>query len=116
MENVLRGHSDDWLEKIQEIGQELMAHEFMSDGIRRDIEAIVERWNQLQMKAKQRAEILEKEVSEAKQSEKCIVQFEAWLSRTDETLSDHLQNDVTIEDLPEDFQVDICLAPNSLIS
>jgi len=33
------------------------------------------------------------------------VQFEKWLTRVDEILSEHLENDVTIEDLPEDFQV-----------
>lgn len=104
MENVLRGHSDDWLEKIQEIGHELITHEFMADSIRQEIDTIVERWTQLQQKAKQRAEVLEREVNEAKQSEKCVEQFESWLTRVDEILSEHLENDVTIEDLPDDFQ------------
>ncbi|XP_065355051.1 dystrophin, isoforms A/C/F/G/H isoform X7 [Calliphora vicina] len=104
LENVLRGHSDDWLEKIQEIGHELITHEFMADSIHQEINTIVERWTQLQHKAKQRAEILEQEVNEAKQSEKCVEQFESWLTRVDEILSEHLENDVTIEDLPEDFQ------------
>ncbi|XP_050330291.1 dystrophin, isoforms A/C/F/G/H isoform X4 [Bactrocera neohumeralis] len=104
LENVLRAHSDEWLEKIQEIGNELIEHEFMASSIRAEIEGIVERWTQLQLRAKQRTEILEKEVSEAEQSEKCIVQFEAWLTRVDEILTEHLENDVTIEDLPDDFQ------------
>ncbi|XP_059218782.1 dystrophin, isoforms A/C/F/G/H isoform X3 [Stomoxys calcitrans] len=104
LENVLRAHSDDWLEKIQEIGHELITHEFMAGSIRQEIETIVERWTHLQHKAKQRLEILEQEVNEAKQSEKCVEQFEAWLTRVDEILSEHLENDVTIEDLPEDFQ------------
>ncbi|XP_069963267.1 dystrophin, isoforms A/C/F/G/H isoform X7 [Bactrocera oleae] len=104
LENVLRAHSDEWLEKIQEIGNELIEHEFMANSIRAEIDGIVERWTQLQFRAKQRTEILEKEVSEAEQSEKCIVQFEAWLTRVDEILTEHLENDVTIEDLPDDFQ------------
>ncbi|XP_011184955.1 dystrophin, isoforms A/C/F/G/H isoform X2 [Zeugodacus cucurbitae] len=104
LENVLRAHSDEWLEKIQEIGNELIEHEFMANSIRAEIDGIVERWTQLQLRAKQRTEILEKEVSEAEQSEKCIVQFEAWLTRVDEILTEHLENDVTIEDLPDDFQ------------
>ncbi|XP_023158466.1 dystrophin, isoforms A/C/F/G/H isoform X1 [Ceratitis capitata] len=104
LENVLRAHSDEWLEKIQEIGNELIEHEFMANSIRAEIDGIVERWTQLQLRAKQRTETLEKEVSEAEQSEKCIVQFEAWLTRVDEILTEHLENDVTIEDLPEDFQ------------
>ncbi|XP_054725121.1 dystrophin, isoforms A/C/F/G/H-like [Anastrepha obliqua] len=104
LENVLRAHSEEWLEKIQEIGNELIEDEFMANSIRAEIDGIVERWMQLQQRAKQRTEILEKEVSEAEQSEKCIVQFEAWLTRVDEILTEHLENDVTIEDLPDDFQ------------
>ena len=57
------------------------------------------------MQAKQRTELLEREVSEAEKSEKCVIQVECWLTRVDEILSEHLENDVTIEDLPEDFQV-----------
>ncbi|XP_041630401.1 dystrophin, isoforms A/C/F/G/H isoform X5 [Drosophila kikkawai] len=104
LENVLRSHSEEWLEKIQEIGAELIDNEFMADSMRGDIDGIVQRWTQLQQQAKKRTELLEEKVSEAEQSEKCIVQFEAWLTRVDEILSDHLENDVTIEDLPEDFQ------------
>ncbi|XP_020813953.1 dystrophin, isoforms A/C/F/G/H isoform X2 [Drosophila serrata] len=104
LENVLRSHSEEWLEKIQEIGAELIDNEFMADSMRGDIDGIVQRWTQLQQQAKKRTELLEQKVSEAEQSEKCIVQFEAWLTRVDEILSDHLENDVTIEDLPEDFQ------------
>jgi len=77
----------------------------MADSMRRDIDDTVQRWTQLQQQAKKRTELLEQKVSEAEQSEKCIVQFEKWLTRVDEILSEHLENDVTIEDLPEDFQV-----------
>ncbi|XP_030374140.1 dystrophin, isoforms A/C/F/G/H isoform X16 [Scaptodrosophila lebanonensis] len=104
LENVLRAHSDEWLDKIQEIGNELIDNEFMEKEMRADIDNIVSRWTQLQQQAKKRTELLEQEVSEAEQSEKCIVQFEAWLTRVDEILSEHLENDVTIEDLPDDFQ------------
>ncbi|XP_070137505.1 dystrophin, isoforms A/C/F/G/H isoform X11 [Drosophila bipectinata] len=104
LENVLRSHSEEWLDKIQEIGNELIDNEFMADSMKRDIDDIVQRWTQLQQQAKNRTELLEQKVSEAEQSEKCIVQFEAWLTRVDEILSEHLEHDVTIEDLPEDFQ------------
>lgn len=101
----MRSHSEEWLDKIQEIGNELIDNEFMADSMRRDIDDIVQRWTQLQQQAKNRTELLEQKVSEAEQSEKCMVQFEAWLTRVDEILSEHLEHDVTIEDLPEDFQV-----------
>ncbi|XP_017967425.2 dystrophin, isoforms A/C/F/G/H isoform X3 [Drosophila navojoa] len=105
LENVLRSHSDEWLDKIQEIGNELIDNEFMADAMRKDIDGIVERWTQLQQQAKKRTELLEVKASEAEQSEKAIVHLESWLTRMDEILSDHLENDVTIEDLPDDFQV-----------
>ncbi|XP_064549815.1 dystrophin, isoforms A/C/F/G/H isoform X10 [Drosophila montana] len=105
LENVLRAHSDEWLDKIQEIGNELIDNEFMGDVMRQDIDGIVERWTKLQQLAKKRAELLEEKVSEAEQSEKAVVHLEAWLTRMDEILSEHLENDVTIEDLPDDFQI-----------
>ncbi|KMZ02650.1 dystrophin, isoforms A/C/F/G/H isoform X12 [Drosophila simulans] len=104
LENVLRSHSEEWLDKIQEIGNELIDNEFMADSIRRDIDETVQRWTQLQQQAKKRTELLEQKVSEAEQSEKCIVQFEKWLTRVDDILSDYLENDVTLADQPEDFQ------------
>ncbi|KRF83659.1 dystrophin, isoforms A/C/F/G/H isoform X13 [Drosophila virilis] len=105
LENVLRAHSDEWLDKIQEIGNELIDNEFMGDVMRQDIDGIVERWTKLQQLAKKRTELLEEKVSEAEQSEKAVVHLEAWLTRMDEILSEHLENDVTIEDLPDDFQI-----------
>ncbi|XP_062124971.1 dystrophin, isoforms A/C/F/G/H isoform X12 [Drosophila sulfurigaster albostrigata] len=105
LENVLRAHSEEWLDKIQEIGNELIDNEFMADVIRKDIDGIVVRWTQLQQQAKKRTELLEEKVSEAEQSERAVVQLEAWLTRMDDILSEHLENDVTIEDLPDDFQI-----------
>ncbi|XP_030080853.1 dystrophin, isoforms A/C/F/G/H isoform X13 [Drosophila hydei] len=105
LENVLRAHSDEWLDKIQEIGNELIDNEFMADVMRRDIDGIVERWTQLQQQAKKRTELLEEKASEAEQSEKAIVHLGGWLTHVDEILSEHLENDVTIEDLPDDFQI-----------
>lgn len=93
------------MEKIKDIGRELVSHEFMSTSVSEEIEAIVQRWSGLRRRANQRAEILEREANEAKQSEKCISQFETWLTRVDDILTEHLENDVTIEDLPDDFQV-----------
>lgn len=102
---MLRAHSEEWLDKIQEIGNELIDNEFMADVMRKDIDGIVVRWTKLQQQAKKRTELLEEKVSEAQQSERAVVHLEAWLTRMDEILSEHLENDVTIEDLPDDFQV-----------
>ncbi|XP_037924851.1 dystrophin, isoforms A/C/F/G/H isoform X9 [Hermetia illucens] len=104
LENKIRNHSDDRLDKIQEIGNELIELGFMADSIKSEVKTLVDRWDHLQHKAKQRTEILEMEVSEAEKSEKCVTILERWLTRVDEILSEHLENDVTVEDLPHDFQ------------
>ncbi|XP_055384433.1 dystrophin, isoforms A/C/F/G/H-like [Condylostylus longicornis] len=104
LENNIRNHSDERLEKIQEIGAELSELQFMKDTIEEEVNNLVDRWNQLEHKAKKRTEILELEVTEAERSEECVSKLEKWLSRVDEILSEHLENDVTIEDLPHDFQ------------
>lgn len=48
LENNIRNHSDDRLEKIQEIASELVEHKIMVDSITNDVQNITERWNLLQ--------------------------------------------------------------------
>lgn len=50
MENSIRNHSEERMEKIKELGDELIEHECMADSIRADIESLTERWNLLQNK------------------------------------------------------------------
>lgn len=56
-------------------------------------------------KATKRQDILEKSVSEAQFSENRVQNFQQWIYRVDELLSEHLDNDTTMDDLPHDFQV-----------
>lgn len=51
--------------------------------------------------------MLEKAVSEAQTSESRIQNFQQWISRVDDLLNEHLDNDTTMEDLPHDFQVSV---------
>lgn len=48
LENSIRNHSDERLEKIQEIGKELVDLQFMAQAITDEVHVVVERWNQLQ--------------------------------------------------------------------
>lgn len=48
LENNIRNHSDDRLEKIQEIAAELVDHKIMVDSITSEVQNITERWNLLQ--------------------------------------------------------------------
>lgn len=48
LENIIRNHSDERVEKIQEIGKELVDLEFTPESITNDVRRVVNRWNQLQ--------------------------------------------------------------------
>lgn len=48
LENIIRNHSDERVEKIQEIGKELVDVQFMPASITNDVSLVVNRWHQLQ--------------------------------------------------------------------
>lgn len=50
--------------------------------------------------------MLERAVSEAQTSESRISTLQLWITRVDEILKEHLENDTTMDDLPHDFQVE----------
>lgn len=62
-------------------------------------------FNDFCFQAKQRTQMLEQSVSEAQTSESRVSNLQNWISHVDEVLSEHLENDITLEDLPHDFQV-----------
>lgn len=49
--------------------------------------------------------MLEKAVKEAQTSEGTVSNLQIWLSKVDECLSEYLENDTCMEDVPHDFQV-----------
>ncbi|KAJ6635992.1 Dystrophin, isoforms A/C/F/G/H, partial [Pseudolycoriella hygida] len=104
LENNIRNHSDDRLEKIQEIAAELVEHKIMVTSITDEVRNITDRWQLLQHQAKQREQMLQRAVSEAQTSETRVSTMQQWISRVDCILKEHLENDTTMEDLPHDFQ------------
>lgn len=50
LENSIRNHSEERLEKIKELGHELIEHECMAETILKDVKSISERWDLLQQK------------------------------------------------------------------
>lgn len=104
MENYIRNHSDERLEKIQEIGKELIEYGITQNDIKNDVDIVVKRWDQLQHQSKQRAQMLENAVAEAQNSESRVTKLQEWFYRIDLILNDHIKNDITMEDLPQDFQ------------
>ncbi|XP_059621294.1 dystrophin, isoforms A/C/F/G/H isoform X4 [Phlebotomus argentipes] len=104
LENSIRNHPDERLEKIQEIGNELVELQFMAQAITDEVHQVVERWNLLQHQAEQRGKMLEQAVNEAQTSEGRVSNLQLWIFKVDEILTEHIENDITMEDLPHDFQ------------
>lgn len=48
LENSMRNHSEERLDKIKELGNELIEHECMADTIMADVKAVTDRWETLQ--------------------------------------------------------------------
>lgn len=48
MENSLRNHREERLEKIEELGNEIVGHQCMAESILADVKSVTDRWNSLQ--------------------------------------------------------------------
>lgn len=53
LENSMRNHSEERLDKIKELGNELIEHECMADTILADVKAVTDRWDTLQHQVSQ---------------------------------------------------------------
>lgn len=52
LENSIRNHPEERLEKIQELGNELIDHDCMAESIIADVKSITDRWHLLQHQVK----------------------------------------------------------------
>lgn len=109
LENIIRNHSGERLQKIEEIGQELVEVQFMEATILGDVQSVKKRWDDLQDRANTRAHMLDSAAKEAQNSESKISYLLDWIAKVDVMLSEHIENDVGVDDLPHDFQVRLIL-------
>ncbi|XP_078043653.1 dystrophin, isoforms A/C/F/G/H isoform X2 [Augochlora pura] len=104
LENYIRNHSEMRLEKIQEIGKQLIESNIMTQSIQSDVESLTNRWESLNNQAGQRAKLLEGSVKQAQQSEGRIRALQDSLTQIDSELTALLDCDLTADDLPHDYQ------------
>ncbi|XP_025153926.1 dystrophin isoform X8 [Harpegnathos saltator] len=104
LENYIRNHSESRLEKIQEIGKQLIDSNIMTHSIETDVEGLTNRWENLNKQAGQRAKLLEGSVKQAQQSEGRILSLQHSLTQIDTVLTARLDCDLTADDLPHDYQ------------
>ncbi|XP_047359609.1 dystrophin-like isoform X11 [Vespa velutina] len=104
LENYIRNHPESRQEKIQEIGKQLIDSNIMTQSIQTDVEALTNRWENLNGQAGQRAKLLEGSVKQAQQSEGRILALQHSLTQVDSVLTARLDCDLTADDLPHDYQ------------
>nr|XP_031832544.1 utrophin-like isoform X2 [Nomia melanderi] len=104
LENYIRNHPEMRLEKIQEIGKQLIVSNIMTQSIQTDVESLTNRWESLNNQAGQRAKLLEGSVKQAQQSEGRIRALQDSLTQIDSELTALLDCDLTADDLPHDYQ------------
>ncbi|XP_070164123.1 dystrophin, isoforms A/C/F/G/H isoform X3 [Polyergus mexicanus] len=104
LENYIRNHPESRLEKIQEIGKQLIDSNIMTHSIETDVEGLTNRWENLNKQAGQRAKLLEGSVKQAQQSEGRILALQHSLTQIDSVLTARLDCDLTADDLPHDYQ------------
>ncbi|XP_076177444.1 dystrophin, isoforms A/C/F/G/H isoform X4 [Ptiloglossa arizonensis] len=104
LENYIRNHPELRLEKIQEIGKQLIESNIMTQSIQTDVESLTNRWESLNNQAGQRAKLLEGSVKQAQQSEGRILALQHSLTQIDSVLTARLDCDLTADDLPHDYQ------------
>ncbi|CAL7946059.1 unnamed protein product [Xylocopa violacea] len=104
LENYIRNHPEFRLEKIQEIGKQLIESNIMTQSIQTDVEGLTSRWESLNNQARQRAKLLEGSVKQAQQSEGRILALQHSLTQIDSVLTARLDCDLTADDLPHDYQ------------
>ncbi|XP_026823551.1 dystrophin isoform X9 [Ooceraea biroi] len=104
LENYIRNHPESRLEKIQEIGKQLVESNIMTHSIETDVEGLTSRWENLNKQAGQRAKLLEGSVKQAQQSEGRILALQHSLTQIDSVLTARLDCDLTADDLPHDYQ------------
>ena len=89
------------LERIESMGTELVSLEIMSDSVGLEVRTLSERWNQLECRAKEKAEWLENRVRGAQQCEQRLVQLHGAIQRMDSELIANLEQDLYGDELPE---------------
>ncbi|XP_026673764.1 dystrophin, isoforms A/C/F/G/H isoform X10 [Ceratina calcarata] len=104
LENYIRNHPELRLEKIQEIGKQLIESNIMTQSIQADVDSLTSRWESLNNQAGQRAKLLEGSVKQAQQSEGRILALQHSLTQIDSVLTARLDCDLTADDLPHDYQ------------
>ncbi|KAL0109182.1 hypothetical protein PUN28_014342 [Cardiocondyla obscurior] len=104
LENYIRNHPESRLEKIQEIGKQLIDSNIMTYSIKTDVEGLTNRWENLNKQAGQRVKLLEGSMKQAQQSEGRILALQHSLTQIDSVLTARLDCDLTADDLPHDYQ------------
>ena len=106
LENWLYNHSDERLEKLQDIAVILNNDEdFRLQAVVSEVRSLQEKWVSLEVKARKRISGLESCIAEAQEWECRVLGVQDWLVEKDLLLTSHLEHEMTLDDLFNEVQV-----------
>ncbi|XP_046433429.1 dystrophin, isoforms A/C/F/G/H-like isoform X10 [Neodiprion fabricii] len=104
LENYIRNRPESRFAKVQDIGKQLIDNDIMTKLVKTDVEALLNRWENLSKRAGERAQLLEGSVRQAQESEGRIIALQHSLTQVDSVLTARLDCDLTADDLPHEIQ------------
>lgn len=93
------------MEKIQQIGNELIKTCIMKEIVENELKTIAKRWEGLNRQAKERLNELETSMSESQCCERQLLTLQKWIQNVDSELQSSFENDVLPEDIPDKVEV-----------
>ena len=105
LENCLHNHSDDRLGRLKSLASALSHNEVRITPVTSEAESLSQKWEELEVSARQRIQSLETCILEAQQWECKILAVQDWLHERDLELSAHLEHELTADDILEEAQV-----------
>eukprot|EP00094_Tigriopus_californicus_P012072 TCALIF_11665-PA protein Name:"Similar to DMD Dystrophin (Gallus gallus)" AED:0.11 eAED:0.12 QI:11/0.44/0.31/0.89/0.88/0.89/19/143/3398 len=94
IENFLNNHPEERMSNLEELSKCLGQQNILIPGVTNDAKKLKERWNELSLRAKSRT----------KQWEYKLIEVQEWLSDKDTLLTSHLEQELTVDDLPDESQ------------
>ena len=128
IENFLNNHPEERIRKLEDLAAELKERRILIGSLDKEAERLKDRWKEVEVKAKKRTKTLEGtfwvvptlpfvlsdaryrsvvtgSIAEAQKWEYQLIEVQDWLTDEDILLTSHLEQELTVDDLPDESQV-----------
>ncbi|XP_061169275.1 dystrophin-like isoform X1 [Saccostrea echinata] len=103
LEICLQDHTLEKKNRLQKLGQDLMANSIMVDHIKTQLDTYSDRWNILDCQAREKIHNLETSISQAQDTERKILEMTNWMSDIADLLQKRIDADVVAGDVPGEY-------------